>query len=97
MTAITAAYAHAYKTFCLAMHTPGVPRHSFRLPKPKSRYPYLPNDRFIIRELGNDFHGWAIHTDAGTRVVDGETFAGWSVISRSPHGRIYVMFGRRHY
>ena len=32
-------------------------------------------------------------SDGGTRVVDGETFAGWGVISRSPHGRIYVMFG----
>ena len=31
--------------------------------------------------------------DGGTRVVDGETLAGWSVISRSPRGRIYVMFG----
>ena len=50
MTAITPAYAHAYQTICLAMHTPGVPRHSLRLPKPKSRYPFLPNDRSIIRE-----------------------------------------------
>ena len=25
--------------------------------------------------------------------MDGEIFAGWTVISRSPHGRIYVMFG----
>ena len=25
----------------------------FRLPKPKSRYPYLPNDRSITRERGN--------------------------------------------
>ena len=29
----------------------------------------------------------------GTGVVDGETLAGWGVISRSPHGRINVMFG----
>ena len=35
----------------------------------------------------------AIYTDGGTRVVDGETFAGWGVISQSPHGRIDVMFG----
>ena len=33
MTAITPAYAHAYQAICLAMHFPGVPRHSFRLPK----------------------------------------------------------------
>ena len=32
-------------------------------------------------------------TDVGTRIVDGETLAGWCVISRSPRGRIYVMFG----
>ena len=25
--------------------------------------------------------------------MDGETLAGWCVISRSPHGRINVMFG----
>ena len=35
---------------------------------------------------------WAIYTDGGTCIVDGETLAGWSVISRSPHGRIDVMF-----
>ena len=75
------------------MHFPGVPHHTFRLPKPKSRYPYLHTDRSITRELGSDYHGWAIYTDGGTRVVDGETLAGWGVISRSPHGRIDVMFG----
>ena len=93
LTAITPAYAHACQTICLAMHTPGVPRQSFRLPKPKSGYPFLPNDRSITKELGHDYHGWASFADGGTRVVDGETFAGWGVISRSPHGRIYVMFG----
>ena len=31
--------------------------------------------------------------DGGTRIVDGETLAGWGVVSRSPHGRIDVMFG----
>ena len=77
MTAITPAYAHAYQATRLAQHFPGVPHHTFRLPKPKSRYPYLPNDRSITRERGNDYHGWAIYTDGGTRVVDGETLAGW--------------------
>ena len=93
MTAITPAYAHAYQTMCLAMHFPGVPRHTFRLPKPKSRYPYLPNDRSITREVSNDYHAWAIYADGDTRVVNGEIFAGCGVISRSPHGRIFVMFG----
>ena len=60
MTAITSAYAHAYQATCLAQHFPGVPHHNFRLPKPKSRYPYLPNARSITRERGNDYRGWAI-------------------------------------
>ena len=75
------------------MHTPGVPHQNFWLPKPKARYLYLTNARSITRERGNDYHGWAIVTDGGTRVVDGETCAGWSVISRSSHGRIYAMWG----
>ena len=37
--------------------------------------------------------GQAIFSDGGTRVVDGQTLAGWCVISRSPHGRTDVMFG----
>ena len=37
--------------------------------------------------------GGLFYTDGGTRVVDGETLAGWGVISRSPYGRIDVMFG----
>ena len=93
MTTISPTYAHAYQATCLAQHFPGVPHHSFRLPKPKSRYPYLPNDRSITRARGNDYRGWAIYTDGGTRVVDGETLAGWCVISRSLHGRVDVMFG----
>ena len=93
MTAITPVYAHAYQATCLAQHFPGVPHHTFRLPKPKSRYLYLSSDRSITRERGNDYRGWALYTDGGTRVVDGETLAGWGVISRSSHGRIDVMFG----
>ena len=45
------------------------------------------------RERGNDFQGWTIFSDGGTRVVDGETFAGCGAISRSPNGRIDIMFG----
>ena len=88
MTAITPAHAHAYQATCLAQHFPGVPHRTFRLPKPKSRYPYLPNDRSITRERGNDRCGWAVYTDGGTRIVDGETLAGWSVISRSLMGEL---------
>ena len=93
MTAITPAKAHAYQATCLATHMPAVPHKNFRLPKLKARYPYLPNARSTTHEKGNDYCGWAIYTDGGTRVVDGETLAGWSVISRSPHGRFDVMFG----
>ena len=93
MTAITAAYADAYQVTCLTRHMPAIPRLNFRLPKPKARFPHLPNVRITIRERGNDFLGWAIYTDGGTRVVDGETLAGRSVIARSPHGRIDILFG----
>ena len=40
-----------------------------------------------------DFQGWAIYTDASTRIVLGETFAGWGAIARSPNGRIDIVFG----
>ena len=93
MTAITPAYAHAYQATCLARHMPAVPHQNFRLPKPNARYPYLPNARSTTRERGNDYRGWASYTDGGARVVDGETLGGWSVISRSLHRRIDVMFG----
>ena len=63
------------------------------MPRSKARYPHLPNVRTITRERGNDFHGWAIHTDGSTRLADGETLAGWSAVARSPHGRIKIMFG----
>ena len=72
---------------------PAVPRRNFRLPKSKARYPHLPNIRTTTRERGNDFQVWAIYTDGGTRVVDGETFAGWGAIARSPNGEIVIMFG----
>ena len=93
MTAITPAYAHAYQATCLTRHMPSIPHQNFRLPKPKARYPHLSSLRTTTRERGNDFRGWAIYTDAGTRVVNGETFAGWSIIARSHHGRIDIMFG----
>ena len=88
MTAITPANAHTYRATFLVQHFPGVLHDTFRLPKPKSRYPYLPNDRSITSERDNDYHGWANYTDGGTRVVDGETLAGWCVISRSPMGEL---------
>ena len=93
MTAITPAYAHAYQVTCLTRRIPAILGRNFRLPKPKTRYPHLPTARSTTHERGNDFRGWAIYTDGGTRVESGETFAWWGVIARSPHGRIDVMFG----
>ena len=82
MTAITPAYAHAHQTVCRAMHFPGGPApHCPTSQAQVQMYPFLPNDRSITRELGNDYHGWAIFSNGGTRVVDGEIFAGWCVIS----------------
>ena len=81
MTAIIPAYAHAYQATCLAQHFRGVPQHTFRLPQPKSRYPYLHNGRSITSELGNNYRGRALFTDGRTRVVNGETLAGWGLIS----------------
>ena len=76
MTAITPAYVHAYQATCLARHIPAVPHQNFRVPKLKARYPYLHHDRSTTRERGNDFRGWAIFSDGGTRDENGETFAG---------------------
>ena len=93
MTAITPAYAHAYQATFMTRHMLAVPHQNFCLPKPKARYPHLSNARSTTREGGNDFQGWAIYTDGCTRVVNGDTLAGWGVIARSPHGRIDIMFG----
>ena len=73
--------------------THAVPRLKFRLPKPKARYPHLPNVRITTREKGDDFQGWAIFSDGVTRIVDGEPLAGWGAVARSPNGRIDIMFG----
>ena len=50
MTASTPTFAHAYQATCLARHIPGVSHKNFRLPKPKARYPYLPNARSLTRK-----------------------------------------------
>ena len=84
MTAITPAYADAYQVTCLTRHMPAVPRLNFRLPKPKARYLHLTNVHITTREGGNDFLGWAIYTDGGTRFGNGETLAGWCYRSISP-------------
>ena len=84
MTAITPAYAHAYQTTCLSRRMLAILGKNFRFLKAKARYPYLPNARSTTRERSNDFRGWAIYTDGCTRVVDGETLAGWCVTARSP-------------
>ena len=60
MAAITPANAHACQTTCLAQHFLGIPHQPFRLPKSKSRYPHLPDDRSLTSERGNRYQGWAI-------------------------------------
>ena len=82
-TAITPTYAHAYQSICLAVRTLVVLYQKFRLPAAKARNPNLPNSRTTTRETGNDFQGWAIYTDGGTRVSDGEeTIAGCRAVAR---------------
>ena len=83
MTAITPACAHAYQLICLTRHIPVVPNQKFRLPAAKARYPHLPNIRTTTRDKGNASQGWAIYTDMGSRLVDGETLAGWSAVAQS--------------
>ena len=95
MTAITPAYDHAYQTICLGMPSPGVPHYSFRVPQPKYRYPFLPNDRSLCKELN------LAMTIVGGLFVQMvvpvlwmvKTVAGWGVISRSPRGQNYLVFG----
>ena len=93
MTAITSTYAHAYQSLCLTGRLFVVHQQKFRLPASKARYPNLPNSRTTTREKGNDFQGWAIYTDGGSRVSEGEASAGWGAVARSPDGRLYIMFG----
>ena len=63
---------------------------AFLLSKPNIRI--LPTLAPLRAKKGNDFHGWAIYADGGTRFADGETLAGWGAVARSPHGRVYIMF-----
>ena len=63
----------------------------FRLPVVKARYLNLHSTRTTTREKGNDFEGWAIYTDGGTRVSEGETSAGWRAVARSPDGMLYII------
>ena len=76
MTAITPTCAHAYQSLCLAERSVVVLHQKFRLPAPKARYPSLHHSRTTTREKGNDFQGWAIYTDRGTRSAEGETSVG---------------------
>ena len=71
MTAITPAYVHAYQTICLEMHFPSVPRHTFRLPKNKSKYPFLPNERSITRVM----FGRVVTTEAHLAFTGARTHA----------------------
>ena len=94
MTAITPTYAHAYQSICYGGTSHGGPlTRNFAYLQPKPNIRIFPTLGATTREKGNDFHGWAIYTDGGTRSSDGETLAGWGVVGRSPHGRIYLYIG----
>ena len=93
MTAITPACAHAYQLICLTRHILAVPSQKFRLPAAQARYPHLPNVRATTRDTLNDFQGYAIDTDGGTRLAEGVTLARWSAFTRSHQGKIFVMCG----
>ena len=70
MTAITPAYAHAYQATCLTRRMPAVQSQKFRLPSAKATYLHLTNGRTTTRESSDDFQGWAIYTDGGTRLAE---------------------------
>ena len=65
MTAITPAYAHAYQTVCFGR--PVAPHYSFRLPKPKARYPFLTNDLTGIHTY-TDLRGAQLRARRGGRI-----------------------------
>ena len=81
MTAIAPAYAHAYQF---------ISPPEISLTRGQSQISPSSHSRTTTRERGNDFHGWAIYTDGGTRFADGETLAGWGTVARPPHGRVYI-------
>ena len=87
MTAMTPAYAHAYRVICLTRQMPAVLSLRFRLPSAKARYPHLSIVRTTTRDGGNDFQDGTIYTDGSTR------FAGRSAVTRSHHGRMVVLCG----
>ena len=97
MTAITPAYAYVYQTICLAMHFLGVPPH---LPRSQAhvQVSIFPNDHSNTSEVGNDYHGCAIFTDGGTRVVDGGNLC-WMVcdIPITSWAHLCHVWSRRHH
>ena len=58
MTAITPAYAHAYRAICLARRPLDILCRRFRPPSAKAKYPNLPNIRTSTRNIGDDHEGW---------------------------------------
>ena len=91
-SAITLAYDTRTKQFVLLLTflASRTTLSDFPYPSPGIHFflMYVPS-----QEVGNDFHGSALYTGRRTCVADGEPLAGWSMISRSPRGRICVMFG----
>ena len=93
MTAITPAYAHAYQAICLAMHFPGVPRRSSDFPNPSPDIHIFPMIVPLQKNRAMIIMGGLFIQMVVLALWMVKTFAGWSVISRSPRGRIFVLFG----
>ena len=94
MTAVTPTYAHAYSVPLPDWAPVCCSSPQVSLADCKARYPNLPNSRTTTREKKQRLARMGHYTDGGTRVSEGETSAGWSAVARSPHGRLYIMFGQ---
>ena len=69
LTATTPTHAHAHQSLCLGERPFDIPHQRFRLPSVKAKYLNLRNTRTT---RGDDFEGWAVHTDGGTHASEGE-------------------------
>ena len=76
MIAITPACAHAYQLICLTGHIPACSTLKNTSASCQTQISASSQRSYKTRERGNDFRGWSIYTDGGTRFADGETLVG---------------------
>ena len=85
---------HAYQAICLSLSTHVCSPAPFLSPtKAQGEISVFSKWLFHNTWKRQRFSWVVFFSDGGVRVVDGGTFAGWRVISRSTHGRIDVVFG----